>query len=164
MGGAAPTPTGKGGKKPLDAAINLVPFIDLLSCCISFLLITAVWTQLARMDVTQKGQGAAGSTDEKPPEAQIQLTLYINQDGYTFATSTGESTPIPKKGEEYDYAKLADTLKGIRSNPQVPADKRDIAVKSDDKIVYKNIIATMDVVISAGFPDIGLSDNAAGGG
>ena len=38
MGGAAPTPSGKGGKKPLDAAINLVPFIDLLSCCISFLL------------------------------------------------------------------------------------------------------------------------------
>ena len=73
MGGAAPTPTSKGGKKALDAAINLVPFIDLLSCCLSFLLITAVWTQLARMDVTQKGQGAAGSTDEKPPEAQLSL-------------------------------------------------------------------------------------------
>ena len=52
MGGAAPTPTGKGGKKPLDAAMNLIPFIDLLSCCISFLLITAVWTQMARMNVT----------------------------------------------------------------------------------------------------------------
>ena len=65
---AAPTPPGKGGKKPLDASSNLLPFIDLLSCCISFLLITAVWTQLARMDVSQKGQGAAGSTDEKPPE------------------------------------------------------------------------------------------------
>ena len=162
MAGAAPQPTGKGGKKALDANLNLVPFIDLLSCCISFLLITAVWTQLARMDVTQKGQGAAGSTDEKPPEAQITLTLYIDQDGYTFSTSTGESTPIPKKGDEYDYVKLADVLKGIRSNPQVPADKRDIAVKSDDKIVYNNIIKTMDIVISAGFPDIGLSDKGGG--
>src|SRR5579859_7215726 len=102
MGGAAPTPTGKGGKKPLDAAINLVPFIDLLSCCISFLLITAVWTQLARMDVTQKGQGAAGS-DEKPPDAvTVSLTLFIDKDGYTFAKSTGESTPIPMKGDDYD--------------------------------------------------------------
>jgi biopolymer transport protein ExbD len=163
MGGAAPTPSGKGGKKPLDAAINLVPFIDLLSCCISFLLITAVWTQLARMDVTQKGQGAAGSTDEKPPEAQLSLTLFIDSDGYTFATSTGESTPIPMKGEEYDYVKLADILKNIRSNPQVPAEKRDIAVKCDDKIVYNKIIKTMDVVISAGFPDIGLSDKGGGG-
>src|SRR4030095_7107100 len=109
-GGGGPTPA-KEGKKPLDAPINLVPFIDLLSCCISFLLITAVWTQLARMDVTQKGQGAAGATDEMRPEPQIQLTLYINQDGYTFSTSTGETTPIPLKGEDYDYTKLADVLK-----------------------------------------------------
>src|SRR5438067_9265152 len=138
MGGAAPTPTSKGGKKALDAAINLVPFIDLLSCCLSFLLITAVWTQLARMDVTQKGQGAAGSTDEKPPEAQITLTLYINQDGYLFTTSTGDQQKIDKKGEEYDLVKLADVPKGISSNPQVPADKRNIAVKSDDQIIDKN--------------------------
>jgi biopolymer transport protein ExbD len=162
MGGAAPTPTGKGGKKPLDAAINLVPFIDLLSCCISFLLITAVWTQLARMDVTQKGQGAAGSTDEKPPEPQISLTLFIDKDGYTFSTSAGETTPIPMKGDDYDYTKLADTLKGVRNNPAVPADKRDISVKSDDAVIYNKIIRTMDIVISAGFPDIGLSDKGGG--
>jgi biopolymer transport protein ExbD len=90
--------------------------------------------------------------------------LFINQDGYMFTTSTGEQTPIPKKGEEYDTIKLADTLKGVRSNPAVPAEKRDITVKAEDKVVYKNIIATMDVVISAGFPDIGLSDAGGGGG
>ena len=44
----------KGGKKPLDAMINLVPFIDLMAVTIVFLIMTAVWTQLARMDVTQK--------------------------------------------------------------------------------------------------------------
>src|SRR5947209_20307091 len=106
MGGAAPVETGKGGKKPLDATLNLVPFIDLLSCCISFLLITAVWTQLARMDVTQKGQGAAGAQDEKPPEAQVNLTLFINADGYIFTRSTGESTTIGMKDTDYDYPKL----------------------------------------------------------
>ncbi len=162
MGGAAPTPTGKGGKKPLDATINLVPFIDLLSCCISFLLITAVWTQLARMDVTQKGPGAQGATDEPPPEKQLELTLYIDKDGYTFATSAGDSTPIPLKGEEYDYDKLADILKTMRANPALPADKHNIAVKSDDAVVYQKIIKTMDIVITAGFPDIGLSDKGGG--
>src|SRR5437879_12370466 len=98
MAGAAPQPHTKGGKKALDAQINLVPFIDLLSCCISFLLITAVWTQLARMDVSQKGQGAAGSTDEKPPEPTVTLTLFVNADGYQFAKSTGETPEIPNKG------------------------------------------------------------------
>src|SRR5437868_8092484 len=98
MAGAAPQEhTGRGGKKPLDASLNLVPFIDLLSCCISFLLITAVWTQLARMDVSQKGQGAAGAESEKPPEPTVTLTLFIDKDGYTFAKSTGESTSIPKR-------------------------------------------------------------------
>jgi biopolymer transport protein TolR len=158
MGGAAPTPTGKGGKKPLDAAMNLIPFIDLLSCCISFLLITAVWTQLARMDVTQKGQSSAGAVDEKPPENVVQLTLFINKDGYTFAKSTGESTDIPKKGEEYDYAKLADTLKDTKT---AYPDKNDIMVKSDDDVMYNNIIRTMDVVLSNKFPDVSLGDKGA---
>jgi biopolymer transport protein ExbD len=159
MGGAAPTPTGKGGRKPLDASINLVPFIDLLSCCISFLLITAVWTQLARMDVAQKGQSSSGATDEKPPENVVQLTLFIDKDGYTFAKSTGENTPIPKKGEEYDYTKLADTLKDAKT---AYPDKNDIMVKSDDDVIYNNVIKTIDVVLSSKFPDVSLSDKGAG--
>src|SRR5271167_3473295 len=102
MAGAAPQPAGHGGKKPLDAQINLVPFIDLLSCCISFLLITAVWTQLARMDVEQKSPGAAGATDEKHEET-VKLTVFVDKDGYIFQKSTGESTNIPLKGDDYDY-------------------------------------------------------------
>src|SRR5258708_4126051 len=160
MGGAAPTPTGKGGKKPLDAAINLVPFIDLLSCCISFLLITAVWTQLARMDVQQKGQGAAGSTDEKPPENQVNLTLFIDKDGYIFQKSTGESTPIPMKGDDYDYAKLSEILQKAKTDYP---EKNDLAVKADDAVIYQKIIKTMDVALTAHFPDIGLSDKGQGG-
>jgi biopolymer transport protein TolR len=161
MGGAAPTPTGKGGKKPLDAQLNLVPFIDLLSCCISFLIITAVWTQLARMDVTQKGQGAAGASDEKPPEPTVMLTLFINKDGYTFATTAngGTSVDIPKKGDEYDYVKLADTLKDTKT---AYPDKNDIQVKSDDDVMYNNIIRSMDVVLSSKFPDVSLADKGAG--
>ena len=50
---------GGGGdrKKPLNAELNLVPYIDLLTCMIAFLLITAVWTQLARLKIDQRGQG-----------------------------------------------------------------------------------------------------------
>jgi len=157
MGGAAPAPTGKGGKKALDAAINLVPFIDLLSCCISFLIITAVWTQLARMNVTQKGQGAAGSENDQPPT--VQLTVFINKDGYGFAKSTGENTDIPMKGDDYDYARLADVLKQAKSDYP---DKNDIQVKADDAVIYNKVIHTMDIVLSAKFPDVSLSDKGGG--
>ena len=43
----------KSGKKPLNADLNLVPYIDLLTCMVAFLLITAVWSQLARLNVHQ---------------------------------------------------------------------------------------------------------------
>jgi len=156
-GGGGPQPS-KSGKKPVDAAINLVPFIDLLSCCISFLLITAVWTQLARMNVTQKGQGAAGSETEQK-EQQVQLTIFVNKDGYDFAKSTGENTNIPLKGEEYDFAKLADVLKEAKQ--QYP-DKNDIQIKADDTVIYNKIIHTMDIVLSAKFPDVSLGDKGGG--
>ncbi len=160
MGGAAPTPSGKGGKKAVDAAINLVPFIDLLSCCLSFLLITAVWTQLARMDVTQKGQGAAGATPEQPPEQQVQLTLYVDKDNsFTFTKSTGESTQIPGKGDDFDYAKLGEVLAKAKADHP---DKTDIAVKADDAVIYSRIIHTMDIAVSSHFPDIGLQDKGQG--
>jgi biopolymer transport protein ExbD len=160
MGGAAPTPSGKGGKKPLDAAINLVPFIDLLSCCISFLLITAVWTQLARMDVQQKGPANAGAVDEKPKEPEVNLTLFVDKDGFIFAKSTGESTNIPLKENEYDYAKLLEILNKAKTDYP---EKSDIAVKADDAVIYDKIIRTVDTCLAAKFPDVALSDKGAGG-
>lgn len=158
MGGAAPTPSGKGGKKALDAAINLVPFIDLLSCCLAFLLITAVWTQLARMDVTQKSKAPSGAVDE-PPTPTVTLTLFINADGFIFSKSTGESTPIEKKGDNYDYAKLGEILAQAKKDHP---DKEDMNIKSDDTVIYDKVIKAMDVVISSHFPNISLSDKGAG--
>ena len=158
MGGGGGGAPAKGGKKALDAAINLVPFIDLLSCCLSFLLITAVWTQLARMNVTQKGQGAAGSESEQK-EQTVQLTLFVNKDGYDFAKSTGENTNIPLKGEDYDYNRLADVLKEAKA--QYP-DKTDIQIKSDDAVIYNKLIHTMDVALSAKFTDVSLADKGGG--
>jgi len=45
--------TERGGRKSLDAEINLVPFIDLLSMCICFLLMTAVWMQIGALQIKQ---------------------------------------------------------------------------------------------------------------
>ena len=40
-------------------------------------------------------------------------------------------------------------------------DKNDIMVKSDDDVIYNNIIKTMDVVLSNKFPDVSLGDKGA---
>src|ERR1700712_4788523 len=48
---------GKGGRKSLDSEINMIPMIDLLMVTISFLLITAVWTHMARINADAQVPG-----------------------------------------------------------------------------------------------------------
>jgi biopolymer transport protein ExbD len=150
---------GKGGKKPVDSELNLVPYIDLLTCMVTFLLITAVWTQLARIDVTQKGQAqSAEQTDEKPPETR--LVVVINEDGFLIAGgAAGDQKPIKKKEGKYDYDTLSAILKEVK---KTYPDKRDVHIASDDGIQYQFVIQTMDTALTAQFPDIALTDiNAA---
>ncbi len=149
---------GKGGRKPVDSELNLVPYIDLLTCMVTFLLITAVWTQLARIDVTQKGQAqSAERTDEKPPETK--LVVVINEDKFLVASGAGEQKPIPKKENNYDFDTLLAMLKEVH---KTFPDKRDVHIASDDTINYEFVVQTMDIALTAGFPDIALTDiNAA---
>ena len=93
MAGAAPQPHTKGGKKALDAEINLVPFIDLLSCCISFLLITAVWTQIAGLQVSSSG---GPPEPQQKQEQTVDLKLLLTDKGYqlTMPVETCSGNPL----------------------------------------------------------------------
>src|SRR3954469_19154884 len=98
----------KSGKKSVNADLNLVPYIDLLTCMVAFLLITAVWTQLARLEAHQKGQGQAGEQDQ-PPEKQLKVVVVVNKEGFNLVADTDQQ-PIPKNGTGYDYEKLGAEL------------------------------------------------------
>jgi biopolymer transport protein ExbD len=148
---------GKGGKKSVNADLNLVPYIDLLTCMVAFLLITAVWSQLARLQVQQKGQGQAG--EDTPPEKVFKLVVVVNADGFNLVADQDQQ-PIPKKGDQYDYEKLGAELKKIK---ETHADKNDIQVASEDTIKFEVLVRTMDVALSARFPDISLIDSGGAG-
>ena len=148
---------GKSNKKPLNAELNLVPYIDLLTCMVAFLLITAVWTQLARLSASQKGQGQAG--EETPPEQQVKIVVVVNQEGFNLVVSQ-EQTPIPKKGEQYDFEKLGQELKKVKD---AHADKNDVKVASEDQVKFDTLVRTMDTVLTSRFPDISLIDTGAAG-
>src|SRR5690348_2245959 len=92
MAGAAPQPHTKGCTRALDAEIYLVPFIDLLSCCISFLLITAVWTQIAGLQVASSG---GPPEPQQKQEQTVDLKLLLTDKGYQL-TMPGAAVDIPK--------------------------------------------------------------------
>src|SRR5690242_1978042 len=98
MGGAAPEPTSKGGKKSLDASINLVPYIDLLMTIMTFLMMTAVWTQIAMLEV-QNASG--GPSDESPPPEEDKnkpkpILVVVSASGVKVQEEGGEAKEFTK--------------------------------------------------------------------
>lgn len=145
MAGAAPTPSGKGGRKPLDASINLVPFIDLLSCCITFLIMTAVWTQMVAMEVQQPQINTTHQEPREKPPTSVVLNLEVERNGLTWVEVEGDAppkaTPIPQKNGSYDFAKLAEEAKALRKRH--PTAKK-LILWFDRTLPYKTIIAVME--------------------
>ena len=141
MASAAPQEhTGKGGKKSLDAELNLVPFIDLLSCCISFLLITAVWTQIAGLQVSSSGGPPEQQTKQ---ESTIDVKLLLNDKGYQL-TMAGASIDIPKLNGAFDRKALGEKLKTLKTS--LP-DQSAITVQPEDSVAYADLVETVDTAM-----------------
>jgi biopolymer transport protein TolR len=145
MAGAAPQEhTGKGGKKALDAELNLVPFIDLLSCCISFLLITAVWTQISGLQVASSG----GPPEQQKQESTIDVKLLLTDKGYSL-TMAGAAIDIPKLNgkdgaQSYDRKTLGEKLKTLKTSlPEQSA----ITVQPEDAVAYSDLVETVDACL-----------------
>jgi biopolymer transport protein ExbD len=157
MGGVNVDSGGHGGKKSVDSEIPLVPFIDLLLCCIMFLLVTAVWNKLARLEINQQQPSSQAPLDSPPPEEQIRLFLQIKNTGYVLAATDGTNIPIDKAGDEYDLEALREKLRDRRN--QEP-NRRDLIVAPEDGVLYSDVVAAMDVVVGEGYEDMSLSDGA----
>jgi biopolymer transport protein ExbD len=155
MGGIA-VGGGHGGKKNVDSEIPLIPFIDLLLCCVMFLLVTAVWNKLARINANQQQPGQQAQMDQ-PPEERIRLYLQVKNTGYVIAGTDGTNIEIPKAGDQFDNEGLRQKLADRKE--QEP-NRRDLIVAPEDGVLYSDVVAAMDEVVGAGFLDMSLSDGA----
>ena len=166
MGGAAPVPSGKGGKKALDGEINLVPFIDLLSCLISFLLISAVWTQVTSLRVMQTGGLSTESEPPPPDETTIDVRVTLTDRGYILSLA-GNPVEMPKANVEkvdetgktttamgFDTKSLGEKLKLVKS--QYPAQKA-VTVAAEDAVSFDDLVGTIDSIVALDLPDISVT-------
>lgn len=149
---------GHGGKKSVDSEIPLVPFIDLLLCCIMFLLVTAVWNQLARLNANQQMPGSQSALDSPPPEEKIKLYLQMKSSGFVLFSSAGDSLEIPKTGEAYDMEELRNKL---QERKRLEPNRKDIIVAPEDGVIYRDVVGAMDMVVGQGYPDMVLDDGSA---
>lgn len=130
--------------------LNLVPVIDLMSVLITFLLISAVWTQVSMI---QLGASFASPKDPNqevitpPPLEDLVLRLDIKATGYVLYVGK-DVRAIPMLNGEYDKEALAADLDKVK---QMYPDKGGIKMAIENEIKYEHVVSAMDLGLRAGF-------------
>jgi biopolymer transport protein TolR len=146
---------GKGGRKPLDTTINLVPFIDLMAVTIVFLIMTAVWTQLGRLQVSQSGNSAS---EEPPPQTQLQpITVLITDKELKISVGGSQLDPMPitRDGKDrLEVTRLTDKLKDLKKDQP---EQNAITLSTEDAVRYEDLVRVIDTCIGNQFPSVSVS-------
>lgn len=154
-GGGAPVPSGGGGKKSVDFQLNLVPMIDLLSVLISFLLMSAVWTQVARIEVKQSPNLPSDEPPQEQDEEKLDLNIVIKSTGYAVTKKGGQVVKeIEKTGDTYDTVALAEVLEQLAG--EFP-DNKEVTVTSEDQVPYQELIGVMDACLEHNLKGISVA-------
>jgi len=151
---------GSKGKRQSNFEVNLVPFIDLMSVLITFLLITAVWTQVSMIKLGSSlySKQNTEDVDKPPPKSEIPLRVDVKDAGHVVIIGP-KRIDVPKKaGGEYDTDTLLAKLMEIK---QVYPEKVDAVVTMDEHLKYDFLIQGMDALLQAGFPAISVATGGA---
>jgi biopolymer transport protein ExbD len=156
MGAAIGT---ESGGRAVNVELNIIPFIDLMSCLTAFLLVTAVWVNIAKLDV--KTAGRARDQVATPPE-DPELSVLIEADRIWVGVSrVDDFQEIPKVAGGYDWPKFEEVLKTQKASAFF-VDKTNIQIAAESTsaqpVSYQQIVQAMDVAVKVGFADVGLSD------
>ena len=146
---------GRRGRRGNSFDLNLVPFIDLMSVLITFLLITAVWTQVSMIQIGSSLMGKR-SDDQPvtpPPLAEVVLKVDVKPAGYELTVGK-QKISLPKVGADWDDAGLVAQLQRVK---QLYPEKVDAVVAMEDTLAYNQLIKAMDNLLFAGFSVISVA-------
>ena len=152
---------GTGDKKSLNVELNIVPFIDLMSCLTAFLLVTAVWVNIAQINIQPKGK-TRDTANVQQDDEHVTLSVLVQADRVWVGLSrVNEFQEIPKKGDGQDWEKFETTLKEHKASAFF-SDRSDLEIAAESTsaspVQYQDIIHAMDVAVKVGFVDVGLTD------
>jgi biopolymer transport protein TolR len=144
---------GDGSGDRLNTELNLVPFIDLLSSLVLFLLVTTIWMQVGTITVSADSHGKAA----QPESAKVKLFIHLTSRGYDLRMEGARAgdlvKTIPLLNGQYDNERLLHELKS-KLGSRLP---NMAAVSAVDEVSYKNVVMAVDIMKAVGFPAVALA-------
>ena len=150
-------------KGSVNVELNIIPFIDLMSCLTAFLLVTAVWVNIAQINIQPKGK-TRDTSNVVDDIDRVSLSVLVQADRIWVGLSrVNEFQEITKKPDDQDWEKFETTLKEHKASAFF-ADRTDIEIAAESTtqspVEYQAIIQAMDIAVKVGFIDVGLTDPA----
>jgi biopolymer transport protein ExbD len=151
-----------GNSKSLNVELNIVPFIDLMSCLTAFLLVAAVWVNTAQLQVEPAGKSKKGEPCSEE-ECGVKLSVLVERDEIWVGLSrVNEFEKIARRADgSYDFDRLEERLRVHKAGPffhDTTAIEVAAASSSQSPVNYQALISTMDIAVKAGFVDVGITD------
>ena len=160
MADIGPT-SSRGNQRNLNADVNLVPFIDLLSVCICFLLMTAVWVQLNVLEVKQT-HGTDASTAANGYE--LGLTFLSGDKLKVVLRKAGrikKRVTIKSKSNEELFTKIGEVAQKFQ---KIAKGKLNSALLTPHaSIDYGQLIKVMDTLRTNKIANLGVVPVGGGG-
>jgi biopolymer transport protein TolR len=150
---------GGGGKsrRPLDTTINLVPFIDLMAVTIVFLIMTAVWTQLGRLQALQDG-GISESLTSEPTQPAVTLELTEKELRLSVGGAALEPIALIRDARgRLDLDALAKRLAEVKR--ELP-EQNAITLRAEDAVRYEDLVRVIDLCVGEKFPAVTVSPSS----
>lgn len=131
--------------------INIVPFLDIVTNVLMFVLATISVTFTATIDTNPP---RAGSGARAPTTPTLGLTVLVVPDGFSLKAKGGNVAPgcndtgpgiaIPKKDNDFDYAALKACAAKLKASSSDFKDEVGVTILANPPIPYQVVISTMD--------------------
>jgi biopolymer transport protein ExbD len=132
--------------------INVVPFLDIITNVLMFVLATVAITFTSTIDVAPP----AGARVRPATEPTLGLTVLVVPEGFSLkakggnvapgCADTGSGVAVPKRGSAYDFDALKACAVRLKASAPMFADERDVVISANGQVPYDVVIATLDAM------------------
>jgi biopolymer transport protein ExbD len=140
-----PSPEDEGGE------LNVVPFLDIITNVLMFVLATVSITFTATIETTPPRASV-----RPPDQPSLGLTILVVPDGFSVkarggnvapgCSDTGAGLAVPKRGANYDYEALKACAVKLKASAPTFKDERDVTISANAQVPYEVVIATLDAM------------------
>ena len=118
--------------------LDITPFLNLMVALVPFLLVTAVFSRVAILELN-----LPSVLSEVTAEQKLIIEIIIRENALELSDGSKVVSSYEKTGDDYDLAGLSDALVALKEkNPQ----KTDAAILLERQIKYDYLVAVMDTV------------------